>query len=59
MAQSTPAIVFGTASIARYSTETAKEMLNILEKHKVDQLDTASVYVSPQSRNTQGSPADV
>jgi len=46
MAQSAPAIVFGSAPIARYSTETAKEMLEILEKHKVNQIDTASIYVS-------------
>jgi aflatoxin B1 aldehyde reductase len=49
MAQSVPSIVFGTAGIASFSTETAKEMLSILEKHNVNQLDTASVYVHPST----------
>jgi aflatoxin B1 aldehyde reductase len=49
MAQSTPSIVFGTAGIAALSTEDSKEILNILEKHNVKQLDTASVYVCPRS----------
>ncbi len=46
MAQSAPSIVFGSAAIASFSTETVKEMLEILEKHKVTQIDTASIYVS-------------
>jgi aryl-alcohol dehydrogenase-like predicted oxidoreductase len=44
MAQPTPAIVYGSAPIASFSTEVAKEMLDILEKHNVKQIDTASVY---------------
>jgi aflatoxin B1 aldehyde reductase len=46
MAQSAPSIVFGSAGIALYSTETVKEMLSILEKHNVTQIDTARIYVS-------------
>jgi aflatoxin B1 aldehyde reductase len=49
MAQSAPSIVFGSAGIASLSTETANEMLNILEKHNIKQIDTASIYVSPAS----------
>jgi len=44
MAQSAPSIVFGTAPIASFSTETAKEILSILKKHNVNQLDTARLY---------------
>lgn len=47
MAQPAPAIVFGSAGIASFSTETVTEMLEILEKHNVKQIDTASIYVSP------------
>jgi aflatoxin B1 aldehyde reductase len=46
MAQSAPSIVFGSAAIASYSTETVQDMLEILEKHKIAQIDTASIYVS-------------
>jgi aflatoxin B1 aldehyde reductase len=46
MAQSAPAMVFGSAGIASFATETVKEMLDILEKHDVKQIDTASIYVS-------------
>jgi aflatoxin B1 aldehyde reductase len=49
MAQSAPSVVFGAAGMASLSTEDGKEILNILEKHNVNQLDTASVYVSPCS----------
>jgi aflatoxin B1 aldehyde reductase len=45
MAQSAPSMVFGSAGIATFATETVKEMLNILEKHNVKQIDTASIYV--------------
>jgi aflatoxin B1 aldehyde reductase len=49
MAESAPSIVFGSAGVASFSTETVKEMLNILEKHNIKQIDTASIYVSPAS----------
>jgi aflatoxin B1 aldehyde reductase len=52
MAQSAPSIVFGSAGIASFGTETVKEMLEILEKHKITQIDTASVYVSSTSSET-------
>ncbi|KAE9375814.1 Aldo/keto reductase [Stipitochalara longipes BDJ] len=48
MAQSAPSIVFGSAPIARFSTETAKEFLNILEKRNVKQIDTASIYTGSE-----------
>ncbi len=49
MAQSAPSIVFGTAGIAAFSTEESNKILDILEKHNIKQLDTASVYVGPRS----------
>lgn len=58
MAQSAPSIVFGSAGIASFSTETVKEMLEILEKHKITQIDTARVYVSSASSETVDGEAD-
>jgi hypothetical protein len=46
MAQSAPSMVFDSASIASFATETVKEMPSILEKHDVKQIDAASLYVS-------------
>ncbi len=46
MAHSAPAIVFGTASAAGWSSEHTTEFLQILEKHNAKELDTAYLYVS-------------
>jgi len=55
MAQSASSIVFGSAGIASFSTETVKEMLEILEIHKITQIDTARIYVSsPYSETVDG-----
>lgn len=40
-----PAIVFGTAGVAAFSTEQLNEVFDILEKHNVKELDTARLYV--------------
>lgn len=45
MANSGAKIVFGTAAIAVFETETSKQMLAICEKHGVKELDTAFSYV--------------
>ncbi|CZR52810.1 related to aldehyde reductase (GliO) [Phialocephala subalpina] len=44
MANSGAKIVFGTAAIASFETETSKQMLEICEKHGVKELDTAFIY---------------
>lgn len=45
MVHSAPAIVFGTAGISSFDTETAKGIISVLEKHNVKELDTAFLYV--------------
>lgn len=45
MADSAPIIIFGTSSIATFSTETAWDMLSVLQEHGVKDLDTARGYV--------------
>lgn len=44
MAHSGPKIVFGTAGMAAFPTEVGKEMLEVLKKHGVKELDTAFIY---------------
>jgi len=46
MVSSAPIIVFGTASISKWSPEVQQGILSTLEKHHVMELDTAYVYVS-------------
>lgn len=41
-----PAIVFGAAGVAAFSTEQLNEIFDILDKHNVKELDTARLYVS-------------
>jgi len=48
MAHSAPAIVFGTATAAGWSSEHTTEFLQILEKHNVKELDTAYVYTGSE-----------
>ncbi len=51
MAPQAPHVVFGTAGIAHMATDVSTEMLEILERHNVNQLDTASIYVSLHRRD--------
>ncbi|CZT13047.1 hypothetical protein WAI453_005890 [Rhynchosporium graminicola] len=39
-----PAVVFGAAGVANFSTEQFTEILDILDKHNVKQIDTARLY---------------
>lgn len=45
MASSAPAVVFGTAAAAAWSSDMTTEFFEILEKHNVKELDTAYIYV--------------
>ena len=54
MAHSAPTVVFGTAGIAALSTETLNDMLSVLEKHHVKELDTAFIYVCAKYRAING-----
>ncbi len=45
MANSGASIVFGAAGFAAFSSETVNNVLDILQKHNVKELDTASLYV--------------
>jgi len=46
MTQSIPKISFGTAGAFHLSTEVLNDMLDMLEKHDVKEIDTAYVYGS-------------
>lgn len=45
MAHAAPKVIYGTAGIATFPSETLTGLLEVLKKHKVKVLDTASIYV--------------
>ncbi len=45
MTQKAPAIVFGAAGVAAFSTEQLNEIFDILDKHNIKEIDTARLYV--------------
>ena len=56
MPQSIPTISFGTAGAFHLSTEVLNDMLDMLEKHDVKEVDTAYIYGStlPDAAKAQG-----
>jgi len=45
MTHAAPKIIFGTAGVGVFASETTDGLLEVLKKHNVKVVDTASIYV--------------